>query len=159
MQLAAPEVVADGLRAVVVAAGQRPGEPVLRARPRQRRRGDVGQRGHVEPRDGLLELLGDRAVEDRGDDRDVLVEVAHEQREPQRQLVARRHEADDVGAGGLERLLHRRVVRLLAAAHLGAPLLERRLHLLEEVAETGEQDAATLGLGHGGSVPRVAFRR
>ena len=86
--------------------------------------------------------------------------MAHEQREPQRQLVARRHEADDVGPGVLERGLDGGVVGLLAAAHLGAPLLERGVHLLEQVAEAGEQDAAALrGLGHGGSVPGVAFRR
>ena len=97
------------------------------------------------------------AVEDRRDDRDVLVEVAHEQREPQRQLVAGRDEADDVGAPIRERVADRGVVGLLAAADLGAALLERRAHLLEQVAEAGEQHAAALG--HGRSVPGVAFRR
>ena len=105
----------------------------------------------------LVQLLADVVVEDRRDDRHLLVEVADEQREPQRQLVARRHEADDVGALAGERVADRGVVGLLAAAHLGAALLERRADLVEEVAETGEQDASALG--HGGSVPGVAFRR
>ena len=105
MELAAPRAsspTACGRLAVL--AGQHPGEAVLDARPGQRGRGDVGERGHVEAGHGRIELLGERAVEDRRDDRDVLVEVADEQREPQRQLVARRHEADDVGPGVLERV-------------------------------------------------------
>ena len=67
---------------------------VVEARPGERRRDDVGERRDRDVLDLLLELAAGRGVEDRGDDRDLRVEVADEQRRAQRPGVVARDDGD-----------------------------------------------------------------
>jgi hypothetical protein len=103
-----------------------------------------------------VQLRGHLVVEDRRDERDVLVEVADQQRDPQRQRVLAGGDADDVEAPVGERAPDRVVVGVRDPPHLGARLLEREADLLEEVAFAGEQDASAIG--HGRSVSATSLR-
>ena len=114
------------------------------ARPGQRRRDDVGDRGDVAVRHRLGDLLRDPRVEDRHHQRYVLVEVADEQRDPQREGVVARGDADHVGAR-LQPRAQVVVVGVLEPAHLGAGGVQRLAHLLREVPSSHEQHAPALG--------------
>jgi hypothetical protein len=130
---------------VPLAVAQHREEVRVDARPRKRRRDDVGERGDAAVRDRVGDLLGDPGVEDRDQQRHVLVDVTHQQRDPQREGVVARGDADHVRALVLERLAERLVVGVVEPGQLGAGSVERLADLLGEVATTHEQHAPTLG--------------
>jgi hypothetical protein len=100
--------------------------------------------------DRLGDLLGHRGIEDRDQHRDVLVHVAHHQRDAQHDRVVARHDDDAVDPAVLEDAPDLALVGGLEAVDLGIGGVERLAGLLREIALPDQQHGR-----HGRPIPVI----